>query len=38
MVQLTDRIKAMSEACQDAESDEAKKRIDDFIRYCILIH
>ena len=33
VVQLTNRIKDMSEACQHARSDEAKKRIDDFIRY-----
>jgi hypothetical protein len=33
MVQLIERVKAMSEACKDAESDEAKEKIDGFIRY-----
>ncbi len=33
MVQLIERVRAMSEACKEAESDEAKERIDGFIRY-----
>ena len=33
MVQLVERVKAMSEACKDAESDDAKEKIDGFIRY-----
>ena len=33
MVQLVERVKAMSEACKEAESDEAKEKIDGFIRY-----
>ena len=33
MVQLVERVKAMSEACRDAESDEAKEKIVGFIRY-----
>jgi hypothetical protein len=35
MVQLVERVKAMSEACKDAESDEAKEKIDGFIRYSL---
>jgi len=31
MVKLTERVEAMSETYQDAESDEAKERIDGFI-------
>ena len=33
MVQLVERVRVMSKACKDAESDEAKERIDGFIRY-----
>jgi hypothetical protein len=33
MVPLIERVRAMSEACKEAESDEAKERIDGFIRY-----
>ena len=33
MVQLVERVRVMSEACKDAESDKAKERIDGFIRY-----
>ena len=33
MVQLVERVGFMSEACKDAESDEAKERIDGFIKY-----
>lgn len=33
MVTLIERVRAMSEACKEAESDEAKERIDGFIRY-----
>jgi hypothetical protein len=36
MEQLADRVKAMSEACKDAESDEAKERMEAFIRYSLL--
>jgi maltose-binding protein MalE len=32
MYQVTDRVKAISEACIEAESDDAKERIDGFIR------
>jgi hypothetical protein len=32
MYQVTDRVKAISEACRVAESDDAKERIDGFIR------
>ena len=32
MVQLVGRVRAVSEACKEAESDEAKERIDGFIR------
>ena len=35
MVQLIDRVKAMTEACKDAQSDEAKERIDSFVRYSL---
>ena len=38
MVQLVERVKAMSEACKDAESDEAKKKIDGFVRYGLPSH
>ena len=33
MAQLVERVTVMSEACKDAESDEAKERIDGFIKY-----
>ena len=33
VVQLVERVRVMSEACKDAESDEAKERIDGFIKY-----
>ena len=33
MVPLIERVRAMSEACKEAKSDEAKERIDRFIRY-----
>ena len=33
MVQLVERVKVISEACKDAESDDAKEKIDGFIRY-----
>ncbi|KAF8327521.1 hypothetical protein F5887DRAFT_1164142, partial [Amanita rubescens] len=36
MVKLIDRVKVMSEACNDAQSSEAKKRIDEFIG--VLVH
>jgi hypothetical protein len=36
MEQLADRVKAMSEACKDAVSDEAKERMEAFIRYSLL--
>jgi hypothetical protein len=32
MVQLVERVRAVSEACKEAESDEAKERMDGFIR------
>jgi hypothetical protein len=35
MEQLADRIEAVSEACKDADSDEARDRIDAFIKYSI---
>ena len=33
MVQLVERVRVMSEASKDAKSDEAKERIDGFIKY-----
>ena len=33
MVQLIELVRVMSEACKEAKSDEAKERIDGFIRY-----
>ena len=33
MVQLVERVRDMSEASKDAKSDEAKERIDGFIKY-----
>ena len=38
MVQLVERIKVMSEACRDVASDEAKEKIDGFIRYGLSSH
>ena len=33
MVPLIEHVRAMSQACKEAESEEAKERIDGFIRY-----
>ena len=33
MGQLIELVRVMSEACKEAKSDEAKERIDGFIRY-----